>query len=815
MKKTVLLFLMGFVFLSNSFGQVNTFSQCYFTSNEQDNTDINEILLDAHIDTDGDYLVFGKQLNESLFPIANNAEILHRNVLDPIGLSLANLEFTSFFVDQGVIIEDLNHLQLETPICNEFDWIFVNETLNGETDVVAYGLDNPGNTITNTIQVTQLFDNESYFCYDLLQNNNTDIIWVGSRDNGNNEQIIACTFENGCNPGIQKTYFVFDPFEGNLLDAKAHSIVELNEPTDEAVYAVTGEAGVYAFCLLLDINLDPVGGQIYLYKINPSFNYADSGVKIDQIGNGNLVILGNSKGQPGTMLSEDFFFMELDFPSLATVWTSIYQFENCIEARDFEINSDGDYVVVGYTYYVCGGMQPNPALDPGWAFMTELDQNQGTVNWMYIHDQTNFDPESPFGTAFYEVEVIETEEQQDEIVAVGSCWERVFNPDIETGFETNNNYFAVKTDRDGRLLQNPECAFQVELPNEYPEVPELPVEPPVKEIFQEWNQPEWVEESLEIISEFCDQTTDDKCPPGSFIGPELVFNGGFSLGYTGFATAFNNTACTGQSQSFVHDNITVNACNGNWCATGTTGDFSPISLDKFLTGDAFNGAVTDRDLLWGQSIGVNPFSNYAFCANFKNLLFNFPFGVDPVIDIEINGSLIISNYAVAQSNCQTSNPWASVWDQISFLWNSGSNSIATLSIYLHRSPSLGADLAVDDISFRECSTSPIDGLSADEGAIEDALEIDSDFNTELNDGNSDEIKLYPNPTNTVVQVEFENAQDRIIYILNITGQQIGRVPTSAKRQSINMSFFENGLYLLMIEEKASGKKTTKMITKVN
>ncbi len=916
-------------------GQINTFSECYHTYDQNpSNTDRIEILREAFIEANGDYLVFGTQRNESILPGNKKSSILHHSRLNSNGISLSNLQFSKNQGSQKSSITNVTHAQIATPICSENNWLLVSERMNSKTNVFAYSLDNTNTTVTNVIALTDQFDGVDYTCNDFLQSNAQDIIWVGNEKTSTTENIILSTLQQNCTIGLHRRFIITDPITNQPLNSAAHSIIELEGAVmNTAAFAVTGKAGKYAFCLLLDPSFNPVNGQIHLFKANPSNNFTNNAIKVIQIANNNLVILGNTRNTSTNFGIDEYFFIEFDNQNMTTVWSSRYHNKECTRATDFEINSKGNYIVVGSDSYDCNGEVSAPTQDPGWAFMAEIESIKGGLKWSYRHHQNKSYPASPFGSAFNDVEILGNDGFIDEVFAVGTCWERKLDPISDGGgsetsssqYQTNHDYFAVKTDTKGKLLDNTTCYEPIEV-IATPITPKIHLTNPVTEDLEHAKTPiEWFEIDQEIESEFCDQTdyccqtdvfdqllnqgashqilgcqsievnlnvvgscwqvtwdwgdgtttgpipatTDplvhnyslnansyfiswhikevdldgnlcidgyndlgfvsmptcecEDCPGLGIPGSELVNNGGFTNGYTGFSSSFGNS-CSGYGESDVQNNISVHNCNVHWCATGQTGSTTSIELDNFLTGDAFRGDPSMKDVLWEQTItGLDQNSIYTFCGLFRNLLIspNNPDRIDPVVDIEINGQLKISNYAVQYSACEVTQPFACGWEELNFLWNSESNTNATIKIYLHRAECptapycavFGADLAIDDLSFKMCSSTESEGIS--ENSENSVSEVYNTPTSKPRYNNLDDFNVFPNPTNALINIEFETNQERVIYILNTTGKLLEKVTISTDQHTLDLSKYNNGLYLLMAENIETGKRSTKRITKVN
>lgn len=177
------------------------------------------------------------------------------------------------------------------------------------------------------------------------------------------------------------------------------------------------------------------------------------------------------------------------------------------------------------------------------------------------------------------------------------------------------------------------------------------------------------------------------CPNGSVLGPELITNGNFSSGTTGFTSNYNFVAAPtllGAGDYGVRNS--TNLANGNWACVGNTTVTAP---DSFLTID---GQI--NTIAYSVSTTVTPNTDYVLCLYLNNLVNqdNLTDTNPPVVDILINnviqGTIII-------------NQLPDVWLPFSVVWNSGINTNAIIE--LRQTTNQGyTDWAVDDVSFREC-----------------------------------------------------------------------------------------------------------------
>lgn len=172
------------------------------------------------------------------------------------------------------------------------------------------------------------------------------------------------------------------------------------------------------------------------------------------------------------------------------------------------------------------------------------------------------------------------------------------------------------------------------------------------------------------------------------LGPELIVNGDFTMGNTGFTTGYTN--CT------TSDCLVPLANNGY--SVGTTPSFFHYAFagtdHTSGTGNMMiiNGGLPTLDV-WSQTVTVTPFTTYSLSAWVSTI-----YSTNPArLDFLINGTSQGTINAPA-----TTNTW------INFLatWNSGISTSAVIRIVDINNSSFGNDFGLDDISFRNSVPTP-------------------------------------------------------------------------------------------------------------
>jgi gliding motility-associated-like protein len=176
--------------------------------------------------------------------------------------------------------------------------------------------------------------------------------------------------------------------------------------------------------------------------------------------------------------------------------------------------------------------------------------------------------------------------------------------------------------------------------------------------------------------------TDGSC---SASGPQMVTNGDFSGGNTGFSSSYvycNTPNCiTSEGMYSVGNNPTYfhTAFFGSDHTTGS-GDMMIV-----------NGSGTPGTSVWCQTVNVTPNTVYQFSTWVSTMNASSP----AQLQFSINNVPIGTTFS-APANTYT-------WTQFFSTWNSGSNTTATICI-LNQNTSLGGnDFGLDDISFMACT----------------------------------------------------------------------------------------------------------------
>ena len=170
----------------------------------------------------------------------------------------------------------------------------------------------------------------------------------------------------------------------------------------------------------------------------------------------------------------------------------------------------------------------------------------------------------------------------------------------------------------------------------------------------------------------------------------LIYNGDFEQGDVGFESQYNfypsppypaNPGYTQRAYSIVF-NAQQFEPQFQPCVDHTSGS------GKFM---AVDGATIANIKLWSQKVAVTPNTNYTIQYWLQSIDGNSP----AQLETQINGAPITGN---AASSIATATSTVCSWQQITYTWNSGSNTTAELMLINRNTSANGNDFSIDDIS---------------------------------------------------------------------------------------------------------------------
>lgn len=168
---------------------------------------------------------------------------------------------------------------------------------------------------------------------------------------------------------------------------------------------------------------------------------------------------------------------------------------------------------------------------------------------------------------------------------------------------------------------------------------------------------------------------------------DLVTNGNFELGNTGFTSAYGyvspaaNAAAGGKGlypEGRYAVDVSAGAYHNNFTGFGNGGS------GKFMI---INGAVTAGQAVWSQTILVQPNTTY----NFSTFISSVNEANPANLRFQINGVVLGPNIVASTTRGR--------WSKFTATWNSGSNTSAEIAIINDNTIAGGNDFGLDDISF--------------------------------------------------------------------------------------------------------------------
>lgn len=177
----------------------------------------------------------------------------------------------------------------------------------------------------------------------------------------------------------------------------------------------------------------------------------------------------------------------------------------------------------------------------------------------------------------------------------------------------------------------------------------------------------------------------------TLLSANLVSNGNFSSGNTGFSSSYSVGA--GGSWGPISNAGTYFVTNN----ANTAHINFPSFFDHSGSGNMMvcNGSDIAGTSVWCQSIAVTPNTNYNF-SSWAATCVNGTMTELADLQFSINGTLIGGQFS------PSINP--GVWTQFNATWNSGANTTANICIVNQNTTESGNDFSIDDIFFQQVCT---------------------------------------------------------------------------------------------------------------
>ena len=170
------------------------------------------------------------------------------------------------------------------------------------------------------------------------------------------------------------------------------------------------------------------------------------------------------------------------------------------------------------------------------------------------------------------------------------------------------------------------------------------------------------------------------CYSSQVSGNNLIVNGDFSQDNYGFSSDYMYQPPRNTIEGVYYVGTDPSLWNGGMssCGDHTTGYGNMLMV---------NGSTTANINIWTEQITVTPNTNYEFSAWLQSV-----YPVNPAqLQFSINGVPIGNIFQANNNSC--------IWEKFNTIWNSGTATIATISIVNMNTIKQGNDFALDDISF--------------------------------------------------------------------------------------------------------------------
>ncbi|MFA8437210.1 MAG: hypothetical protein ACEPOZ_22095, partial [Marinifilaceae bacterium] len=168
---------------------------------------------------------------------------------------------------------------------------------------------------------------------------------------------------------------------------------------------------------------------------------------------------------------------------------------------------------------------------------------------------------------------------------------------------------------------------------------------------------------------------------------EMIQNGDFSQGNTGFSSEYGYVATASSSALWDEGKYAVGTNPNNYHSNfSSCSDYIGPAPDNMMI---INGAPDEGVEIWSQTINVIPNTYYAFSTWFTSVHPDNP----AELQFSIDGVLMGAPFKLSGTTCE--------WEEFYALWHSGSSTTADISIVNKNTIRSGNDYALDGISFNE------------------------------------------------------------------------------------------------------------------
>lgn len=182
--------------------------------------------------------------------------------------------------------------------------------------------------------------------------------------------------------------------------------------------------------------------------------------------------------------------------------------------------------------------------------------------------------------------------------------------------------------------------------------------------------------------------------PPPELGDNLVVNGDFEQGNTGFITDYTYTSqYIDDPGEYAVDNDVSNHYNNQGSTTSMLGQGHS---GKYMM---VNGSGNENDIVWQETIEVPSYSTFTFSVWVAHLWKSTGDTYKAWLKVFINGEPLNDDPFINDCSSASQRP---NWKEFTAEWNSGNSTTATITIKdINPSEEAGNDFGLDDISLRE------------------------------------------------------------------------------------------------------------------
>jgi len=158
----------------------------------------------------------------------------------------------------------------------------------------------------------------------------------------------------------------------------------------------------------------------------------------------------------------------------------------------------------------------------------------------------------------------------------------------------------------------------------------------------------------------------------------LILNGDFEMGNTGFSSAYTYNPISVWNEATYAINANPTAVHANFasCDDHTTGNGQMMIV---------NGAAAPNTNVWCKTVPVTPNTDYAFSTWLASTISASP----AILQFSINNVVLGVPFGASPTLC--------IWQQFYEVWNSGASTTATICIVNQNTAQSGNDFLLDDL----------------------------------------------------------------------------------------------------------------------